>query len=293
MFILLCILSMQLSGPRLLLAADTMTLTALPTSLVADGVTASVITATVLNGLIPEQGVNLTFSTTMGSLSSTTAISNSAGRAIVALTSTNAGVAIVTCTTSSGAVISNSVAVTFTAPVPAPTLDSFVLSVAPPSVIADNITPSTITAQLYDQFGKPLAKPGESVVFTTSFTASPAAHFSNGTTTITVSTDGTGKAVTLIYSSVVGTATVNAQIGSLTANPVYVIFTGAGPPAFISLSAYPTGYLRTDTAIRPFRPSFWTAVRNRSQPGTPGLIFHHTWGCLKMEKKTYPAVTVG
>ncbi len=124
-------------------------------------------------------------------------------------------------------------------PTPTPVIDSFVLSVDPPSVIADNISPSTISAQLYDQFNKPFTKPGVTVVFASSFTTSPAAHFSNGSSTISVSTDGTGKAAALIYSSVVGTATVNARIGTLTTNPVYVNFTGSGPPAFISLSAAP------------------------------------------------------
>ena len=113
LFVIICILSMQMAAPDLLLAADTMTLTAAPASLVADGVTASVITATVSNGLTPEQGVGLTFATTIGSLSSTTAISNTTGRALVTLTSTSAGIAMVTCTTSSGTIISNSVACYF------------------------------------------------------------------------------------------------------------------------------------------------------------------------------------
>jgi hypothetical protein len=244
--VFLCILSIQMVAPNLLQAAENnMTLTANPTSVVADG-TPSIITATVFTGTasapVAAPGVALVFKTTLGSFSggsnTVNAISDVAGQWIVALSSTSAGTATVTCTSAGG--INRVVLVTFTEPVPpepVPTLTSFVLSVDPPSVPADNLTPSEVSAQLYDQLGKSLAVPGITVNFTT--TPGGPAHFANAEQKIAVSTDANGLAIALIYSPVPGTAAVDATIGSLNTDAVFVNFTGVGYPAFISLSAAP------------------------------------------------------
>jgi hypothetical protein len=254
LLVLLCILFVLVLGPRLLMAANNMSLIASPTSVTADGFTPSLITATVDNSGTPELGVGLTYTTSLGRFSSggtsIDTFSDGTGKSVVALTSLNVGIATVTCTTTTGPVIVRTVYVNFSAipqptPTPAPPyFQSFVLSADPPAVPAYDPSVSvadfkfsTISAQLYDQYGAPLALPGVSVIFTT--TPAGLAHFSNKLTTITVSTDGSGKATALLYSPVVGTAAVNAKIGVLTTNPVFVNFIGPGPTAFIVITANP------------------------------------------------------
>ena len=247
LLVLFCILSVQMAGPQLLLAENNMSLTANPTSVTADGFTPSLITATVDIDGVPEQGVDLVFSTSRGVFSSGSSTistnSDAAGKSIVPLTSTTTGIATVTCTSALGIV--RIVHVNFSAvpqPTPTPTpsyLSSFVLSVNPPSVLADNQTSSSITAKLYDQYGQAYAMPNITVTFTT--TPSGLAHFQNGLTTIAVATDASGSAVALLYSPAAGTATISAKIDTMTTNPVFVNFTGgAGPTTNIELTADPT-----------------------------------------------------
>ncbi len=259
----------------------------------ADGVTASVITATVSNGQTPEQGVELTFSTTMGSLSSTTADSNSVGRALVTLTSMNAGVAIVTCKTilnDEETEIINSVAVTFTKFTPDPELNSFVLSVDPPTVPPDNLTPSKVSAQLYDKLGSPLSQPGVTVNFTTAPVG--LAHFANNRQTIAINTDDKGNAIALIYSPVPGVATVDATIGSLDTEAVFVNFSGEGFPAFISLSANPTRIPADGYSYAAITAVILDSGAKPVAPGTPVTFLTTSPGIFENGKKSYSTVTV-
>jgi hypothetical protein len=290
LLVLLCILSVQMVGLRLLLAENNMSLTASPTSVPADGFTSSLITAVVDTNGIKEAGVKLDFTTTLGSFSSgsatITTYTDDKGSSVVSLTSSSTGTASVRCKSAGGIV--RVVNVKFVEVTKDPYLSTFVLTADPPSVPVVDLTPAKITAQLYDQFGKSFASPGVSVVFST--TPAGLAHFSNNQPTITVSTDGSGKATALLYSQIVGTATVNANIGSLTTDPVYVSFTGVGPPAYISLSSKPSwipadGY--SYTAI--------TAVilDSSGQPvaaGTP-VAFSTTLGVFGNGKSTYSTVT--
>lgn len=248
--VLLFVLPMQMAGPQFLAAATVTTLTASPTSVPADGFTPSLITATiVIDGAPPAlpPGVDVTFTTNIGIFSSgsrtITTTTDAAGKSVVPLTSDGAGLASVTCHFVGFDGFDRVVRVNFSEiPQPTPTplpavLSSFVLSVDPPAVPADNVTPSTITAQLFDQYGETFPTPGVTIVFTT--TPAGLARFSNDQTTISVSTDATGKAAALLYSPAVGTATVGAKVGALTTNPVYVNFTGAGPTVDIVLTADP------------------------------------------------------
>jgi hypothetical protein len=110
-----------------------------------------------------------------------------------------------------------------------------VLSADPPSVPADNLTPSTITARLYDQNGVLIVKPGILIDF--SISADGVGHFSNGSLKITVSTGAAGTAAALLYSSVVGTAAISASTsGGPPSVSVFVNFTGCGPIVDIVLS---------------------------------------------------------
>ena len=251
LLVLLCMLSVQMAAPRLSVAGYNVTLSAAPPSVPADGSTPSVITAAVdENGGIMS-GVALTFTITAGPgvLQSTpyVAYTDLNGEANVRIYSNSPGTATVTCTAASPVSLSRNVFVNFSeVPTPTPTPDpsypySIALTVTPPSVPADNLSTSEISAQLYDQYGKSMAYPGVWVVFTTT-TAS--ALFSNNQPTITASTNGSGTATALLHSSVVGPADVRASCSGcagLTTNlpPVYVNFTGSGPTADILLSANP------------------------------------------------------
>ncbi|MCP8316490.1 MAG: Ig-like domain-containing protein [archaeon] len=85
--------------------------TASPTTVYADGVDASTITATVKDQYgIPMQGVTVDFTTTFGTLSSSSAVTNAFGKASVTITSEYIGIATVTATADS---ISDSVDVEF------------------------------------------------------------------------------------------------------------------------------------------------------------------------------------
>ncbi|MFH0997777.1 MAG: invasin domain 3-containing protein [Pseudomonadota bacterium] len=133
-------------------------------------------------------------------------------------------------------------------PTPAPYLYSFLLSVNPNSVPVADLKPSTITATLFDQYGKKFDSPGISVILTTDF-----GNFSNNQKTITVSTGNSGvssAATEYLYSSVVGTAAVNAIINNglnnLKTNPVFVNFIGPGATASIVLTANPMSNIPAD-----------------------------------------------
>jgi hypothetical protein len=167
-----------------------------------------------------------------------------------------------------------------------------VLSVDPPSVLADNLTPSKITAKLYDQYGKAYEMPDVSVVFTT--TPAGLAHFSNNLTTIAISTDVAGTATALLYSQVVGTAIVSSIINTgsrnLTTNPVFVNFTGPGSPAFISLSAVPSWIPADGYSYTAITATILDSGGNPVRAGTL-VTFSTTLGVFKNGKTTYSAVT--
>lgn len=238
-------------APRPILT--TIVLSAAPPSVPADNLTSSTITAKLYdqnNKQITTPGISVNFVISSGvghfsnNQTSIPVSTDGTGTATALLYSSVTG--SVGVSASANGISSASIFVIFTAPptpsptptpTPTPFLTSIVLTVNPTAVPADNLTPSTISAQLFDQFGKSLSLPGVSVTFTTA----PAglAHFSNNLTTIAVSTNGSGLAAALLYSQVVGTATVNATSGSITTNPVFVNFTGSGPTADILLKANP------------------------------------------------------
>jgi hypothetical protein len=230
-------------------------LSAAPTSVLADNIASSTITAKlydqnnkqITNPGIPVEfivsGVAAHFSNNLITIKVST---DATGTAAAFLYSSVIGTAGVSASTNG--VTSNSIFVIFTAPpqptptpqpTPAPYLAGFLLSADSPSVPVADLKPATISVQLYDQFGKALASPGVSVDFTT--TPVGLAHFSNNLTTIRISTDSSGKATALLYSSIVGTAAVSATVGSLTTNPIYVNFTGPSSTADIVLSNNCTG----------------------------------------------------
>jgi Viral BACON domain/Invasin, domain 3 len=261
LLIFLCFLSVEMYVPCSLMAlvGDNMSLSADPSSIQADGLSTTKITAIVNYNGVSLFGVTLTFTITSegagakfqtGTKTITTYSDKAGASTVVLYSDTTPGPATITCVASG----TGSYMDTSTPPVPINMLfdvtrsvdvyftgtdstNSITLSAAPTSVTADNITPSIITATLLDQFGDKITKPGIPVVF-----ATPAglAHFSNNQITITASTDATGTATALLFSAVPGKASISATTNSVTSNTVFVTFTGGATPGSIVLTATPT-----------------------------------------------------
>ena len=195
--------------------AKSITLSANPTSVLADGSSTSTITASLSDS---RSGVSISFSTSLGTLSSSSCTSDSTGKCSVTIKSSSVGTA--TITASASGYTSGSVQVSFTIP---PTIPSISVSANPTSVYADGLSTSTITAQ-------------------TSNGASTTISFSTNlgvfTDTGTSSTSCTGSSCSkYIKSSSVGTATITASASGYTSGTTQVSFiqcTRANPTVSIS-----------------------------------------------------------
>jgi hypothetical protein len=184
---------------------------AAPSSVPADGSTASTVTATVTDKYgNPVPGTPVGFGTTLGSLSATTVATNADGQAQVTITSTKTGTATVTATAGG---VSGSATVTFTPGAPA----KVAVSAAPSSVPADGTTSSTVTTTVTDVNGNPV--PGTPVDFSTTLGTLSAT---------TATTDASGVATDTITSSAAGTATVTATASGVS-DTATVTFTSVAP----------------------------------------------------------------
>ena len=199
----------------------TVTVTANPTSMVADGISTSTLTALVkdVNGN-PAPGQSVAFVTTRGAVTSP-AVTNASGVATAILTSpTTAGTASVTATAASA---SSNTQVTFTAGAPA----TVVVTANPTGVVADGVSTSTLTALVKDVNGNPA--PGQPVVFATIL----------GAVTSPAVTNASGVATAILTSpTTAGTASVTATAASASGN-TQVTFT-ASAPATVMVTANPT-----------------------------------------------------
>jgi parallel beta-helix repeat protein len=198
-------------------APFTLTLTAVPATLPVGN--SSTLTATVTDqyGNAVANGTTITFTTSLGMLSSSTA-STIGGNASVTLNSTLPGVATVTATVNS---LSTTTQVTFTAGAPF----TLTLTAVPTTLPVGNS--STLTATATDQFSNPVAD-GTTISFTTSL-----GTLSSGT----AATSGGNASVTL-SSTTAGAAAVTATVGSLNATAL-VTFT-LGAPFTLTLTAVPS-----------------------------------------------------
>ena len=180
-----------------------------PAVLPADNASASTITAIVRksNG-DPFPGQTVTFTTTLGTLSSTTNTTDADGRASVVLAAgTTAGTATVTATSGGE---SSTVNVTF-APAPA----TMTLDVADASVPADGTSKTTVTATVLDYENNPYE--GATVAFTIDLgTITPETNTTN--------VNGQASA-TITAPMELGNATITATVGSISqsASLEYVI----------------------------------------------------------------------
>jgi adhesin/invasin len=198
-------------------APANLALVAAPSTLQVGNLSALTATATDQFGNLVADGTPVSFSTNLGVATPTVAATVN-GVATATLSSTVAGLATVTATVGS---LNATALVTFT-PGPPTNLS---LAAAPSTLPVDDL--STLTADVTDQFGNPVAD-GVVVSFTTSF----------GTLSDNSATTVNGAATAMLSSTLPGTAVVTATLGSLSAAAL-VTFT-PGAPANLSLIAAPS-----------------------------------------------------
>jgi hypothetical protein len=213
----------------------TITLAAEPTSIKADGIDTSTLTATVTDSDgKPVAGTTVKFTTTLGEFvgggTSTTTTTDTNGEAhayLIAQEGTAAGIAIITA-------ISDYSVNSATAAVGIGTEGAGItLSADPTSIPADGITFSTLTATVKDSAGDAVV--GSEVIFTTN-----KGLFSDGHTGTTATTDSNGVALAYLYAPVGtanGIATVIAHSPDATGAATAAVTIGGGSTASIELSA--------------------------------------------------------
>jgi adhesin/invasin len=192
----------------------TLKLSAVPTTVNADGISFSTITAVLTDstGSVPKQPISVQFTTNLGTFAngsnSFTTQTDAAGTAVAVLyAGITSGDVTVQC--SAGELVAYTY-LKFVSSTPGPTAD-ITLSASSASIIADGISSSIITATLKDKDGIPVAI-GTAATFTTNL-----AVFSNNKNnyaTTTIDENGTATA-TLIAGLTPGTATITCTSGSV------------------------------------------------------------------------------
>ncbi len=195
----------------------TLTLTANPTSVNADGISFSTITAVLTDstGKPALQGTQVDFMTTLGLFANGairfTTVTDATGTALAVLYAgtVSSDDVTVTCTAGGLTVFAK---LKFVIATPGP-VANITLSVSNPSIIADGISSSDITAVLKDKNGMGVTI-GTAVTFTTSLAVFSNNKNSYATTTV----DERGMATaTLIAGLTPGTATITCTSGSVSA----------------------------------------------------------------------------
>ena len=175
-----------------------------PASITANGTDASTIVATVRdeNGQPIGAGTQVTLTTSTGTLSSSTAVTDAQGQASVTLTGTTAGSA--TLTAKAGTLTGTTTVVLVAA---APVVTSINLVATPTSITANGTDASTIVATVHDANGQ-LIGAGTRVTLTTSTGTLSAS---------TATTDAQGQANVTLTGTAAGTATITATAGNASA----------------------------------------------------------------------------
>ena len=187
-----------------------MTLSASPDTIPADGTSSSAITATILDntGQPVAKGTAVSFVTSLGTIltPSVTTPDDTGVVTVSLIAGTTAGVAIVTATATSGtSALTQSVMVTIGGKAGA-----IVLTANPGTIPPDGTSSSAITAAVTDNAGNPVEE-GTDVTFTTDLTGTT---FRNGTQTITVPIENASGTVTvsLIAGTTIGTSKITATV---------------------------------------------------------------------------------
>ena len=214
------------------------TVSASPSSVVADGVTASTVTVTLLDaGSNPAPGKTVTLASSRGAtdtISAASGPSNASGVVTFSVTSSTPGMPTFTATDTTDTVtVTQTASVTFTANPPASSGQSTVAA-SPASVPANGSSTSTVTVTLKDSGGAPLA--GKTVTLasdrgaTDLISAASGVSNASGVVTFTVAS--------LTAGAPVFTATVTTDSVVLTETAT-VTFTAASNVVDISNALYP------------------------------------------------------
>jgi gliding motility-associated-like protein len=197
------------------------TITASPTSIVANGTSTSTITIQLKdssNANLTTSGGTVLVTTSLGTLGTVT--NNNNGTYTVVLTSSaTAGTATIGFSIN-GTTATNTTAVTFTAVAITADPTKSTITASPTSIVANGTSTSTITIQLKDSSNANLTTSGGTVLVTTSSgTLGTVTNNNNGTYTVVLTSSATA-----------GTATIGFSInGTIATNTTSVIFTPVGP----------------------------------------------------------------
>ncbi len=261
----------QSTNVRIGTTVSSITLSANPTSLPADGISSSTITAILkdITGVpIDQSGLEVKFTTTNGTFSNNeteiTVTTATSGTVVVSLIAgKESGIALIVCE-SGGVKQSTNVTIGSSA-----TIAAITLSANPTSLPADGISSSTITAILKDITGTPITQSGIPVTFKTTL-----GHFSNGTKTITVITANTGTAtgavvVSLISDTTSGTAVITCESGGVIQTTTVNIGSANTEVASIILTAAPSSFPASDTTL--FSTITATLYNTKGEPVPSGV----------------------
>ncbi len=217
------------------------TVTASPTSVVADGSTTSTITVILLDAYSnPVSGKTVTLVKTSGggspTISAASGTSSASGVVTFTVKSTTAATDIFTATDSSDAVtLTQTASVTFTAG--AVTAAQSTVTASPTSVVADGSTTSTITVTLLDAYSNPVS--GKTVTLAkTSGSGSPTISAASGTSSASGVVTFTVKSTTAATDVFTATDSTDSLTLAQTASVTFTV--GAVSAAQSTVTASPT-----------------------------------------------------
>lgn len=204
-------------------------ITAAPDEVLANGVSTATITVQAQDAFgnpASESGLSVTLSTTLGTLADTSGTTDANGQFITTLASSATGTATVSGTLG-GDAISNTASVSFVDPVT--DAGSSSIAAADNELEADGVSSTTITVQVRDADGEPLAESGLPVTLSTTLGT---LGDTSGTT------DANGQFVTTLTSeTAVGTAEITGTLGGNaignTASVVFVLTAGDTASAMV------------------------------------------------------------
>ncbi len=265
-------------------------LSASPTVIEADGMSSSVITATVTStgGTPAPIGTQVTFSTDLGRFSNgstvyTVTISNGTGTVTVTLISGTAeGTATVKCS-------SGGASQTIQVYIGNVSISNIQLSASPTSIQAGGVTSSLITATIKDSLGS-AAKAGTPVSFRTTL-----GFFSNKQSTYATQTDTNGLAyATLFAGDVTGIAEIACTAGGVTSVVFVEIVQNPNPTpggvANIAVSASQLSILADGISFSTISAVLKDLNGTPVVTGTP-VSFVTTLGAFSNGSKTYSTTT--
>ncbi|MCX6880240.1 MAG: Ig-like domain-containing protein [Verrucomicrobia bacterium] len=255
-------------------SAANSTVAALPTSVTADGATASTITVTLKDGNTnAAAGKIVTLASSRGAtdtISAASGASDANGVVTFTVTSTTAGAPVFTATdTDDNVVVTQTATVTFT--VGAVNAGTSTVAAAPTKVQADGATTSTITVTLKDAYNNPVA--GKTVTLVSSRVAEDTISAASGTSsvsgvvTFTVTSTTAGSSVF----TATGDGVLLTPTATVTFGPSAAASTVAASPTSVTADGSTTSTITVtlkDAGNQPVTNKTVTLAKT-SGPGTP------------------------